>query len=290
MLRIKLIVTGDMEKRALHTSLQRFFPERCRGQKVVWEAPQKTNGATSHRLEENASLSEGMKALARAMLAAVKTGKTGQPADLVLVVDDLELGNLGREAVVVEHFRRAVKEALLGIVDSIAQREMRECVRERCSFHLLSPMPESYFFGDPHALITAGVPAEETPRLIHPTDVELFESNDPAWLPYCHVENERMAEFAPFWRHECHPKHYLEHLTQRGKVFYDETRQGKNALAGLAWDKVPKVASDVRLIRSLFEDLSAWFDIQNPLGVGATHPNLFPEASVKPADLLLRNL
>lgn len=33
--RVKLIVTGDMEKRALHESLQRFFPGVREGEAVT---------------------------------------------------------------------------------------------------------------------------------------------------------------------------------------------------------------------------------------------------------------
>jgi hypothetical protein len=43
MARIKLIVTGDMEKLALHKSLRRFFPYERDGQKVTWEQPSKNS-------------------------------------------------------------------------------------------------------------------------------------------------------------------------------------------------------------------------------------------------------
>jgi hypothetical protein len=39
MARIKLIVTGDMEKLALHESLKRYFPSSRNGEEVVWDKP-----------------------------------------------------------------------------------------------------------------------------------------------------------------------------------------------------------------------------------------------------------
>ncbi|MEN8219862.1 MAG: hypothetical protein ABFS56_26640 [Pseudomonadota bacterium] len=116
MARIKLIVTGDMEKLALHKSLQRFFPDERDGQKVTWELPRKTQCATSYQLsplqKDNSNLSKAMKPLAQAMIAEALFGKTGKPADLVVVIDDVELGNLGREDIIAKHFRAAVQHIL----------------------------------------------------------------------------------------------------------------------------------------------------------------------------------
>jgi len=98
MVRIKLIVTGDMEKLALHESLRRVFPGERDGEEVIWEQPRKIHCTTSHPLREDRRPSQPMVELARAMLAEVGIGRTGQPADLVVAIDDVELGNLEREA------------------------------------------------------------------------------------------------------------------------------------------------------------------------------------------------
>jgi len=82
----------------------------------------------------------------------------------------------------------------------------------------------------------------------------------------------------------------LEHLTERGQVFYDEISYGKNALEKLAWKQVPKCADDIPLIRSLFEDIADWFGTPNPLGKGETNQNFYPPNSVNRANLLLRNM
>lgn len=164
----------------------------------------------------------------------------------------------------------------------------RDILREKCSFHLLKPMVESYLFGDDNALHIAGVPDGVKPKLVHPTDVEQFETNDSAWLPECRIQNEKRQKVAPWWRHERHPKRYLEHLTE----FYDETIEGRRAIEEIAWKQVPKRKSDTLFLRSLFEDIADWFgfDIPNPLGRGDTCLHFYPAKSVHRDNLLLRNM
>jgi len=117
MARIKLIVTGKMEKLALHKSLKRFFPGERDGQPVIWDTPHFVHGGTNdrlHPLSPECGPYRGMLNLAEAMLAEAVSSKdmTGEPADLVVVVDDVELGNIGQEAIVAAHFRAAVREKL----------------------------------------------------------------------------------------------------------------------------------------------------------------------------------
>lgn len=295
MVRIKLIVTGDMEKAALHKSLQKFFPNQRDGKQVIWDVPRgPLPCATSNRLRAlapNSSPSKPMIELAKAMIAEAIAGKTGQPADLVMVIDDVELENLDQEAVIAEHFRAAVNEVFrLKSHDSKTEDRFRSELQQKCSFHLLKPMVEAYLFGDPAALGLAGVPNGVNPCLVHPTDVEQFESSDSLWLPICHAENERkQQQNKHWWRNERHPKRYLEHLTERGHVTYEETTHGKDALIALDWGQVPKCQPDVPIVRSLFEDLSDWFCIPSPIS-GKTHPNFWPERTVNRANLLLRNM
>jgi hypothetical protein len=296
--RIKLIVTGDMEKQALHKSLRRLFPRARAGEveEVVWEPPRKLHGATSHQLVAGKSPSRPMRALAQAMLDEVTIGKTGTAADLVVIIEDVELGNLEQVGVVTQHFREAMRETLWAHVakakDQERERVRDHCqalLREKCSFHLLHPMVEAYLFGDASALGVAGVPAEVSPKLVH-SDVERFETDDPLWLPICQSENVARQTVAPWWRHERHPKHYLAHLAERGGVFYEETDHGKNALLSLGWSDIPSVADEVAVIRALFEDIAAWFGVPNPLGVGDLHAELYPGRSIARAGLLLRNM
>lgn len=290
MARIKLIVTGDMEKQALHVSLSQVFSIQD-GEPVIWDTPRKVQCATSHRLTEAREPSKLMVELVKAMFSEVGIGKTGHPADLVVVIDDLELDNLEQEHVVAAHFRAAV-ESVLSTYNMAAQDRYRALLRDKCSFHLMKPMVEAYLFGDEQALRIAGVPDTAILRLVHATDVEAFETNDPAWLPTCQTENIVRRERKPWWRHECHPKHYLEHLAKRGQedYEYEETRHGRNALMTLAWQRVPKLASDAPILRALFQDLADWFNLPNPLGNGDQDARFYPERTVRRDRLLLRNM
>ncbi|MBF0192847.1 MAG: hypothetical protein HQL99_17175 [Magnetococcales bacterium] len=290
MARIKLIVTGDMEKQALPQSLKRFFPSQRNGQNVIWETPHKVDGVTCSRLDPSKSPSERMKRLVKAMLAEATIGSQGTPADLVLVLDDVELHNLGQESIVTDHFKKAIEMHLSNLPNN--QLKIREIIRNKCSFHLLKPMIESYLFGDLEALSMAGVPASTQPLLVHATDMEQFESNDPQWLPNCYAENEEKKKInQPWWRHECHAKQYLIYLRSRHSEFpYQETMHGKKSLTMLNWKKIQKTPTDNPIIHSLFQDIADWFGVQNPLGEGKIDPIFYPSSDVNPATLLLRNM
>jgi hypothetical protein len=288
MARVKLIVTGDLEKLALHKSLEGLFGNQRGGDDVVWDEPQKKNSGTSYRLTNGASPSNMMLELAQAMLAEVGIGKKGVPADLVVVIDDVELGNLRQEQVVAQHFRAAV-ETKLDRYELATRERYRALLRERCSFHLLCPMVESYFFGDAQALQAAGVQPTRSPKLSNP-DVELFESCDPEWLPSCHAENARRIAKDPWWKHERHPKHYLEYLLNLDNIFYEETSHGEAALLNVHWPNVPRALTHTRLLRALMEDIADWFGMMNPIGVGDCHEQFYPQRSIHRNDLLLRNM
>lgn len=285
--RIKLIVTGDMEKLALHESLRQIFPDAREGESVTWERPRKTHCATSYQLpKQPTEPSSTMSMLARTMLdeAGVHPWRP-DAAELVVVVEDLELGNLGREDVVVRHFQAAVEQLLDGF-EIRTQERYRQRLQERCSFHLFNSMVEAYLFKDPAALRMAGVADGCVPRLLD-ADVENFETDDPDWLPTCRAENARqLAGGKDWWRHEMHPKKYLEHLS---KQQYDEIENGVPALKALDWRAVGRVASHVRVVRCLFEDLAEWFGTTSPLAMGACHEALFPLRSRDRASMLLRN-
>jgi len=282
-----------LEKKALHKSLKRFFPKQRNGQNVEWVTPRRLNCATSFRLrplKTNKKISNPMKKLALAMFDEVFHSK----ADLVVVIDDVELHNLDQEMVIAEHFREAIESAFRKKGYNQEQR-YRKILREKCSFHLLKPMIESYFFGYLTSLYEAGVSASIKPRLVHDTDVELFETNDsdPNWVNECRDENtKKVSNNINWWHYEKHPKHYLEHLIERSDpgMIYNETEHGKRALEKIAWNNVPKIKSDTPFIRSLFEDIADWFGLQNPIGNGLTNIYVYPDKSLNSKDLILRNM
>ncbi len=292
--RIRFIVTGDLERAAIVPSVRRFLPAQTwGGEPVEWMKPQKLHGATTHRLDPTRPPSQPMRQLARAALAEVQYGAQGTPADLVVVLDDIELHNLDRPAAIGQHFRAAMQAEIEARGHSATvEARLRDRLRETCSLHLVPPMIESYLFGDRAALAVAGCADDIAPQLAH-ADVERFESTDEAWRPFWEQVNAaKRAEKPPkpWWREQCHPKHYLEHLVHRSGGLYTEVLDGARALAALPWPRLPADTRSLAFARSLFEDLAAFFGVANPLGAGETCPLTWPDTRVDRRSLLLRNM
>jgi hypothetical protein len=151
-------------------------------------------------------------------------------------------------------------------------------------------MVEAYLFADRDALGIAGVPNDVEPQLVHLTNVEAFEVNDsdPDWKRKCQQNNAKNhAHDKAWWREECHPKHYLEHLIQ--DVSPDQ-KTGKEALLALKWTEVTKNNTDSPIISALFADIADWFGmIENPL-IGIPSPDFWPSKQVNRDNFLLRNM
>lgn len=291
---IRFVVTGDLEKNALRESVARCFPPTNReGDRVEWKRPRRVNGATTHRLVPDAEPGAAMTALARALVAEVWEGSSPNegPPTLVVAVDDLELANLDQPEVVVAHVRKAVEhEIARRQLNQKVETRLRDRIRERCSFHLFCPMVETFFFGDREALVHAGTVRDVETYLVHP-DVEQFETSDPDWLPLCKSKNAlKVQQGHDWWRHERHPKHYLEFLVDRNGGLYDEVIGGKAAFNQLKWPEVPSAEEALPFARAFFEDLADYFGVTNPLGHGAPSSITYPQKTTRTRDLLLRNL
>lgn len=241
-------------------------------------------------------MDQGMGALAKAMIAEAWEGEDGKPADLIVVVDDVELHNFDQQPLICTSFLEAVELELAARATQMrgsgrSADDLRTRVRERCSFHLLCPMVEAYLFADRAALVTAGCAPTVEPRLVRPDDCENFESCDPSWLPTCTAENVRKAQSRPlampWWQEQRHAKHYLEHLVEQTGGVYSETHGGRRAFEALDWSRVP--SSGYPLVRALLEDLADFFVATNPLG-GVPSPLTYPGKQVDRRTLLLRNM
>jgi len=183
----------------------------------------------------------------------------------------------------------ATRFSSLGAETPDADR-VREALHVRCSFHLLVPLSEAYFFGEPAALTRAGVrlgvPIHRTG-----TDVEEFATNDPAFLPRALQKNAEMAGRGYlWWREERHPKRYLEFLVECSGGLYQETEGGARALEALDWPIVGAGSGTVPFIRALFKDLSDALGIASPLGAGAVSGSTYPARTVHRETLTLRNI
>lgn len=297
MARVQLITTGVMEERALGKCLQRCFPDH------EFVARPRLDGFTSAKLPPDlASMSPTQRLLlnihkfARALIGTFAPGgrEDRQRPDFVLAVEDLELLNADAP----ERVTRTVRDSVAHNLENWplagpTRARLRAALQERCSFHLMAPMTEAYFFADPAALATATAPALDHPNNFAPSscDIEAFAVDDPAYLTPLSVPPLR-------WQTENrrqHPKHYLEYLTDAkldGGFRYQETSLGARALADLDWAAVLARGSAARFARSLLADLADMLG-SDPLGcsherlaLAGCHPLTWPP----PRERILRNI
>ncbi len=301
---IQMIVTGHLEKKALARSLGKLFEAllpMTGGRHHEWLPTEKINGATGFPLPDlvPGQPHKSMLAMANKMLAALEPGKDRQrQPDLIILIDDVELGNLGRESVLADHFKAALQLLVQQKfpVQSDANR-IFTTLREKCSFHVFKAMPEAYFFADAnlahHGAPIAAAQWQGNP----PADVETMQTTDPnpEWNQFCAWKDKQQQRNNPSWATRKHPKAYLEHLQKTAGITtgieYDEVDQGATWLQELNWNTIGQSGNDcVPCARALFQDLADWFGVANPLGSGSTHPSFYPALNVRPDQLLLRNM
>lgn len=274
MTRIALIVTGGCEERAIGASLATVFPQ------ATFEVRPRRDGFTSARVDEASPTTplSVVRKLAASIVAEVAPGRRGARVDFVVAIEDLELVNADQPAAVASHFARAVQDHV-GQHDwsAMASRARAESsLREKCSFHLLAPMVEAYFFGEAKALGRAGVPSTAHVQR-NAGDLESFETSDAAYA----ASPEAALVSTP----RRHPKAYLQYLTSLpGGTPYREREGGAAALATLEWGEVLAPRAEVRLARSLFDDIA------DMLGVVSPFPGDIHAATARRPGATLRNI
>ncbi len=275
MTRVALLVTGKAEYAALHTSLARSFPTLTFVQHAS-PPGSPMNSFTSNRLRDDAPLThpgrdgnELLTPLAKLvdqLILGVHPGRNGVAYDYAILVDDLELENLDQPGRVVALVRSAVAARLDAQWPSEASRSRaREAVRTRCSFHLLCPMLESYFYCEQAALDRAGR-VTGRPSVVDPSDadVERFSAPDADYLAVAPPEDASKQRAKGDWRRAPeararHPKKYLQYLCDPlldGATNYHEATTGARALATLDWRAVIAGRGTTRFARSLLADLA----------------------------------
>lgn len=305
MMQVALLVTGKAEEKALHHSLKRIFPE------ATFVMRPRRDGFTSQPLpptplflardqaprptsaRDRAPRPTNVERLAEALVAEVEPGRRDQALpDLVVLVDDLEIANQERPERAVEHVRAAVEKHLETHDWPSAATRARayERVRERCSFHLLAPMVEAYFFREPAALTRAGAKrASLFDASAADVETSFLVVNEPDFLAD-RPAREKPAPWATADRAR-HPKRYLQFLcdpTGTEKRAYVETVGGLAALRDLDWPEVLEPQEHVRFLRSLIHDLAHALgrDAVAQRFAGTTHPLTWPP----PPNALLRNI
>ena len=287
-MRVGLIVTGQCEERGLCDSLARVF----RGAR--FDVLRRVESFTSADVREMpvSPVPSTLQNLASRMVAEVVD--VDDPPELLIALDDLELVNASHPELVAARVRDAVL-AHMGRHDWSSQgarEKATRLVRERCSFHLLAPMVEAYFFAEPEALVRAGAsrPSRVDAAAI---DLEAFVTDDPDYLGHPlvpHKQSPKRKSWAlrdPMER-ALHPKHYLRFLCDPANPYTDryvETKGGAEALRELDWPRVFAHSERVRLARSLFEDIADRLGVPHPFP-GQGHPATSDFKSAR----VLRNL
>jgi hypothetical protein len=294
MKRVALLVTGKTEE-ALHHALKRVFPAVefvMRPRRDGFTSPPLPSPPMLHALG-TAPRPTDVERLAAALVAEISPGRRDEkPPDAVVLVDDLELANQGWPERTVEHVRAAVR-AHLDVhpwPSATAQEKARDRVRERCSFHVLAPMVEAYFFAEADALVRAGAQRLSTVDAAA-SDLERFLVSDADFLgPPDRLPGVALPPWATPDRAR-HPKRYLQFLcdpTGTTPRAYVETDGGRAALRQLDWRAVLVPPPHVQFLRSLIHDLADVLDEQDVVAsfAGETHPLTWPPRR----DNLLRNI
>jgi hypothetical protein len=299
-----LVVTGDVEKLALGPALRQIFPHGD------FQTVKKDAAATDTLLPPGGTARDHFVRFVDEMLAAGDASRSpgGRPFEYVVVVDDLELANAHQADVVIEHMALAARSRLdeqistVGVLPRGRNRQWqyldtdadrRRYLRERCSFHPLSPMVESLFFGAPTdqgwpALRRAGTVRDAAfdPTV---TDIERFITADRDYLVFPGSAGWTKGKaMDPTWRAR-HPKHYVSFLCDpTGRAFrpYKEKEGGKAALEALDWQSVVAPPTHACMVRALLADIADMVGTHLPwLAAGQQHP-----LTCRKAGGILRNI
>lgn len=258
---IGLITTGECEHRALPDSLRRVFA----GVDVELLQPfaRPVPSITSSYLSYPGPTSGGTK-VDRFVASVISTLESRNSPDFIVAIDDLEPPNVATP----HHVTQLVSDAVRRHLGTPTHRVLAR-LRERCSFHLLSPMVEAYFFGEDAALERAG--ATRRAILSGVRHLEEFESADLFFVRPSDVREHPWRRPQRQW----HPKRYLSFLVDpddEGRAVYQETVGGCRALATLDWGQVFRYSPPgIAFAHALFEDLADVLGVPTPFP-GTSHP------------------
>jgi hypothetical protein len=273
MTRITLIVTGDMERRALSDSLQKIFPNT--GFDVIQTPSITSNELTERKIQDSLQKPQSrLRETARLLIAEVDPGRSrNDRADFAILIDDLELVNQHQHELVRSAINRAVKASVENWSDLRHRTTIHKTVRERCSFHLMAPMTETYFFHCDAALGPLAPRRALAPE-VRATDPEDFEITS---------DQDFLQELG----RARHPKKYTDWLltSPDGSDVspYKEKNQGCAALKALQWGRPLQNPAWAKSAGALFDDIA------DMLGVPAPFPRA-PKTALHQPGYTLRNL
>ena len=274
-MRVAVLPTGRMELRGVPRALAALFPDH--ELYAISQRPRDaepfdsftSSGQPLTRTQENPKLVE----IVERMASELVPGRRGNPPDLLLVLEDLELPNRHQPEIVVQVFRDATLRHLAQLESANPRLASRvaEALRSRASFHLATPMIEAWLFADPSGPRNAGVPTERLPPNWESTrDPEAFLTREPAYLTdaACAAwdalpRQQRKKETKPPWCREqrgMHPKAFLAWLcrdpAEKNGTRYRESHEGADALAALDWAAALRAPEHCTYLRAMVEDIA----------------------------------
>ena len=290
---VRVIPTGQAELGGLARCLAQLFPGHDFETVAKREDPDGSrtpyDGFTSCRLRLPRQVGrDNLQKLVGALAGEVLGQRGRRRADLVVLIDDLELPNVDPDPttkqdqveVVVESVRQAVRQHLSSLGSDPSANKVEAGLKEHASFHLAVPMIESWLFGDPAAILQVGVPAQRTPRLVPGLDPERLETQDQEYsdddgstCTALHAKARYQSKRPrPAWdvrptvagmpseRRERHPKAYLQWLCRDSKddrncSAYRESKGGSDALSALDWTSMLAQPEWYTAARALVGDL-----------------------------------
>lgn len=314
-MKVAIIPTGRTEWQGLPSALGRLFPGHdfyCLPSQAEIDSNRDQypyEGITSHRLSEQSEREPPEAAadlVARAIQEAIGDRRR-TAADLVIIIDDLELANADQPDRVVAVVRRAAQVHLESLATTGMKDRARVALRDKISFHLVAPMIEAWFFADQQALRDAGVSPHTRVVFDAATDPERFETDDPQYLAATEQDCTVLATFTsakkkklrPKWLGALlrahHPKGYLQWLTRdpnaKACTRYSETKHGGPALAGIQWPTLLKRPdAHFSYLRALVEDLEDGLCTTPAGGPFQGSPAPLTSRTSIPEDAVLRNL
>ena len=313
-MKVALLPTGRTEWCGLSRALGRLFPDHefyCLPTKAEIDSNQGSfpyNGFTSMCLtvaHETNPPETAMELVSRAAQEAIGD-KWKEAADLVVVIDDVELPNVNQVNRVVAVMRNAVLAHLSGLYTIGIQTRTKESLKSKVSFHLIAPMVEAWFFADKNALTLAGVPTEMNVSFNDETDPEAFITDDALYLAatecdctkFAALHKSKKKNHRPKWLgsspRDKHPKGYLQWLCRdpddRSCTSYSEATGGCNALSGISWDTLlSRPESQFALLRALIDDLNDGLNSKPTVALGGTVSSLTSRSGAR-VDAVLRNV
>lgn len=271
-MKVAILPTGRMEWNALPGTLSRLFPEHefyAVPEQQLYDSKGPLDGFTSSRLRPGQPYQNAVGLIEKAAQEALGDRKRAA-ADLVIILDDLELANSDQPEAVTAVMKDAVDLHLgcdrVSRVAAILDRT-KTVLSNKVSFHLAVPMIESWLFADPEALATAGVPPHPGPQLVGPC-LEDFHTGD---LGYLDATEQTCPQWSsrggrkkdrPKWLGQDrarHPKGYLQWLCRDGEAAnctsYDEARGGAAGLKALRWETL-LAQPGLSYLAAMLEDLA----------------------------------